>query len=118
MGQLETPRAEREILGRIISVRVDGVIDTQVPGEFVRDEAAKITYDIALFGDDEINYLENEPPARRPFQNIKIISASIGDPCSVTISDDMNGSIYRSAFIREDIDWHDCDLNPLFTGIP
>ncbi|MBL4864762.1 MAG: hypothetical protein JKY67_00110 [Pseudomonadales bacterium] len=105
--------SEREIRGRVLSIRLDGAIQTSIIGETVRDIASKITYDVILFAENEQNAISDEPPGRRNYSNIRIISAAPGDPCTLVISDDLSGTIVRRLFVHEDIDYYDCDMNPI-----
>ena len=102
----------RTIHGEIVAVLVDGVIFSTTPGDTARGAAETISYNVVLFGGGEHNYMERAQPYRRPFGNLRIISAGVGDPVSVILSTDYTDTTARLT-LREDLDFHDCDLTPL-----
>jgi len=101
----------RTIHGEILAVRNDGTPNI-TPGAVERAPADAITYDIILFGGGELNSMENQKPYRRPYGSLRIISAAVGDPCTVIVSTDYTDTVLWLS-VSEDLDFHDCDGNPL-----
>ena len=94
--------------GTITTIRLNGgaVTDT-----ITRDVAENITYDASFLNNGTLSTVSDMTPCNRRFSKARMITAKVGDMCTIRMNRRNGESCLYVLTERDDL--YDCNLNPI-----